>query len=241
MLRALNLVWTNNQPGNQWPLYFTSIRNPWAWNQHAVERVRQLFAQSLKYTLPDTPGHFHLDKQHFSGEPVTNQPYVVFVHGTTWPTKHWPESYWCELTRRINEAGLNVVLPWGNETEKARAELIARSSKSASKSAIVLPKMNISGVAGVISKASAVVAVDTGLGHLTAALEVPAVSLYGPTDPRRVGAYGEAQVHLTLDQCPELAGTETSTHIIEPEIFIPMTPEVVWSSLVKLIETVDQP
>jgi heptosyltransferase-1 len=40
------------------------------------------------------------------------------------------------------------------------------------------------------------VAVDTGLGHLAAALDVPSISLYGPTLPGRVGAYGRSQIHL---------------------------------------------
>ena len=39
-------------------------------------------------------------------------------------------------------------------------------------------------------------AVDTGLGHLGAALDVPTVSLYGPTRIALIGAYGRNQVHM---------------------------------------------
>ena len=60
----------------------------------------------------------------------------------------------------------------------------------------VLPRLNLTGVAGQIAGAQVCVAVDTGLGHLSAALDVPCVSLYGPTLPGRVGAYGQGQVHL---------------------------------------------
>ena len=42
-------------------------------------------------------------------------------------------------------------------------------------------------------------AVDTGLGHLAAALDVPTISLLGPTNPGLTGAYGRSQVHLGSD------------------------------------------
>ncbi|MGB1270960.1 MAG: lipopolysaccharide heptosyltransferase I [Endozoicomonas sp.] len=193
-----------------------------SWNQHAVERVRQLFALSLGYSLPDGPGHFQLEKQPFRKDLVKETPYIVFIHSTTWPTKHWPESYWCKLAQYASESGYSVVLPWGNEVEKARAEKIAGAAKNAR----VLPRLSLAEVSGVISQARAAVAVDTGLGHLTAALEVPAVSLYGPTSPDKVGTYGIGQKHLTLKQCPE--GEYAAT---DPELFAPMTPEFVWKNL----------
>ena len=37
---------------------------------------------------------------------------------------------------------------------------------------------------------------DTGLSHLTAALDTPNVILYGATDPKLIGAYGKNQVYL---------------------------------------------
>ena len=196
------------------------------WEQHAVERVRQLFAQCLGYPLPKSHGQFLLDKNKFPKGQVTHTPYVVFIHGTTWPTKHWPENYWCELARKVNLAGLHVVLPWGNDQERARAERIAENSQ-----ATVLPKLSLAEVAGVICEAKAAVAVDTGLGHLTAALEIPAVSLYGPTSPLKVGAYGASQKHLTLKQCP--SGNFPPA---DPEIFTPMTPGVVWQELAPMLQ-----
>jgi heptosyltransferase-1 len=47
-----------------------------------------------------------------------------------------------------------------------------------------------------LCQAHGAVAVDTGLGHLSAALDVPTVSLYGPTNTRLIGAYGRNQVHI---------------------------------------------
>ena len=192
------------------------------WEQHAVERVRQLFAQSLGYELPNRAGEFSLDKTRFADDLIDKTPYVVFIHGTTWPTKHWPEAYWCQLAQMVQAAGYHVVIPWGNEKEKERAKCISKCCDSIE----VLPRLSLSGVAGVIANAKAVVAVDTGLGHMTAALETPAISLYGPTSPDLVGAYGTSQIHLKVSDCPEVDAPQA-----EPEIFTPMTPEYVWQSL----------
>lgn len=159
-------------------------------DQHALERVRQLFAQALGYPVPETVAIYGLDR----GLLVTpnEQPYLLFLHGTTWPSKHWPEPYWRELAQRMSEFGWAIRLPWGSAEEKARAERIADGLPGVA----VLPKLNLGGIAKVVAGARACVAVDTGLGHLAAALDVPSISLYGPTLPGRVGAYGRSQVHL---------------------------------------------
>jgi len=158
--------------------------------QHALERVRQLFAQALGYSVPACLGDYGLDRSRLvtSGE----EPYLLFLHGTTWPSKHWPEPYWRELAERMSAFGWAIRLPWGNAEEKARAERIVEGIPGAG----VLSRLNLGGVAKVIAGARACVAVDTGLGHLAAALDVPSISLYGPTLPGRVGAYGRSQVHL---------------------------------------------
>ncbi len=158
--------------------------------QHALQRVRQLFAQALGYSVPQDVGDYGLNRVQLAG--AVTQPYLLFLHGTTWPSKHWPEANWRELAERMSAQGWAIRLPWGNADERARAERLAAGLADVA----VLPKLNLAGVAKVIAGASACVAVDTGLGHLAAALDVPSISLYGPTRPGRVGAYGRSQIHL---------------------------------------------
>ncbi len=127
--------------------------------------------------------------------PTLAAPYLVFLHGTTWVTKHWPEAYWRELAERMGERGWSVRLPWGNAAERQRAERLAEGLENAA----VLPRLSLAGMAKVLAGAPACVAVDTGLGHLAAALDVPTLSLFGPTNPGLTGAYGRSQVHLGSD------------------------------------------
>jgi heptosyltransferase-1 len=162
--------------------------------QHAVERLRQLFGQALGYAVPAGLGDYGLDRSRLL-EPGADAPFVLFLHGTTWDSKHWPELYWRQLAERMIGQGLEVRLPWGNPAEKARAERIAEGLDNA----VVLPKLNLAGVARVLAAAQGCVAVDTGLGHLAAALDVPTLSLFGPTNPGLTGAYGKSQVHLAAD------------------------------------------
>ncbi len=60
-------------------------------DQHAVLRVRQLFAAALGYTVPASGPDYGIRGKFQAGE---RQPYLVFLHGTTWPSKHWPDTYW---------------------------------------------------------------------------------------------------------------------------------------------------
>lgn len=166
-------------------------------NQHAIARQRQLFAKALNYPLPETPPDFGISLDKLPALPLNlPKPYLVFIHSTTWDTKHWPESYWQALIKIATNAGFHVVLPWGNAKEAQTAERLALAAPS---DCTVLPKLNILEQASVLRGAVGAVCVDTGLGHLAAALNVPAVHLYGPTDPALIGATGLHQTHLVAD------------------------------------------
>lgn len=205
--------------------------------QHAVVRVRQLFSQALNYPLPNTIADYGIDrKQLIQTANVTDvtDNYLVFLHGTTWPTKHWPENYWQQLAKQVVAAGFNIKIPWGNAVEHERAQRIAQNLPQIQ----VLPKLNLAGVASVLAGAKACVAVDTGLGHLAAALKVPTLSLYGPTNPLLTGTMGAFQHHLTAKfpcaPCLKKTCDYKGPHDVEPPCFSMLSPNVVWNDLLKI-------
>lgn len=159
-------------------------------DDHAVDRQRDLFAQALGYARPPTAPDFGLTRSSFA-KPELPQPYAVFLHATTWPTKCWPESHWQQLGRWFAQQNIGVALPWGNDAERVVAQRIA-----ADFGGVVLPRMNLTAVAGVLAHAKVVVGVDTGLAHLAAAVNTPSVTLYGPTLPGLTGTVGPNQFHL---------------------------------------------
>lgn len=160
--------------------------------QHAVERTRELFAKSLGYAKPATQGDYAIADHFLSTLPHDAQPYLVFLHATTRDNKHWPESHWRELIELVQPTGLRIKLPWGAEHEHQRAQRLAEGFKHVE----VLPKLSLEQVAQQLAGARAVVSVDTGLSHLTAALDRPNITLFGPTDPGLIGGYGKNQHEL---------------------------------------------
>ncbi|MBJ8363497.1 lipopolysaccharide heptosyltransferase RfaC [Citrobacter cronae] len=157
--------------------------------QHAVERTRELFAKSLGYNKPQSQGDYAI-AQHFLTEVNADAgQYAVFLHATTRDDKHWPEANWRELIGLLNNAGIRIKLPWGAAHEEARARRLAEGFPYVD----VLPRMSLEEVARVLAGAKFVVSVDTGLSHLTAALDRPNITLYGPTDPGLIGGYGKNQ------------------------------------------------
>ncbi len=182
---------------------------------HAIDRIRRLFALSLGYdeSLRDVSTVLNyglsLKKIPLNTDFLVHDetPYVLFLHGTTWHSKEWPIDNWCALAEKLS-ASHRVLLPWGNDIEYRRALKIAESLSDVkgSHGALVLPKLNLSSLAHLIGNAAAIVAVDTGLGHLSAALGKPTLSIYGPTDTQLIGTLGENQQHLCATDTPNWRG-----------------------------------
>jgi len=164
-------------------------------NQHAILRLRQLFAKALDYPLTDNaPIVYGLRTQAWSKpdvliENIGQDDYWVFLHGTTWETKYWPEAYWIELLQKANASGVKIILPWGNQEEYERALRIMSSAEN-NQAWVPRVMLSLNDMAQTLKNAQAVVSVDTGLSHVAAALEVPMVVLYRVTDPKLVGADG---------------------------------------------------
>jgi len=216
------------------------------WNGHAVDRVRQLFSRALNYRYSKQLVDYGIDVSRISREQTPRKSgLVLFLHGTTWDSKHWPDAYWRRLGKIAAEAGFRILLPWGDEAEKQRAEMIAADNGQVT----VLEKQTLSGLARHMLKAEGVISVDTGLGHLAAALGKPALTLYGPTNPDLTGTFGRRQLHLTSSiECapcmkkncayqgpPVFDSAPDVSFRVQPPCFATYKPGQVWQRFEQLI------
>ena len=204
--------------------------------EHAITRIRELFAQALNYSFDRDKLDYGFSSDTISGGVFTVPPKsLIFVHNTSWQSKSWPMLYWCELAQKAANAGYTVLLTWGNEAEKQRAEYIASSSAQA----IVLPRLSIAEFIPIAAQAKAAVCMDTGFGHIISAVKTPAVTLYGPSDPTLVGAAGESQIHIAANtNCSCYHRRICRNNDTPPGIsscLAAVKPAVVWDKLSSLI------
>ena len=163
---------------------------------HAIQRLRILFSKALNYELSSKePIRYNLTKDKFKETAFLKEKnYLVFLHGTTWKTKYWPEEYWKEVLDKASKENLMVVLPWGNQLEKERAIRITAGYQN---TWVPKNKLSLNEIASLLSHATGVISVDTGLSHVAAALDIPMTVIYRVTDPKSVGALGIKVKHIT--------------------------------------------
>ena len=203
---------------------------------HAIDRQRELFARALGYELSGEILDYGIDK---ASLPVprlqVKDPYIVLLHGTTWPSKRWSKDSWLAAGLQATAEGFQVLLPWSGEAEKKFVTQLANELNGA----LVLPRLSLAEVCGLLSRAAGAIATDTGLGHLAAALGVPCVSIYGATDPGLTGSRGQNQAHapVQFDCAPCLARQcfRITTPAEDPPCYETVSPDGVWSTLRKLM------
>ena len=204
-------------------------------NHHAISRLRELFAKSFGYTIPNTPINYGINRDRW--QTSDKKPYIVFIHGTTWVTKLWPESYWRELCTLANQDGYEVHLPWGNDEELDRATRIADQLSNAK----VLDRLSLGQMGHELANASAAIGVDSGLTHIAAALGIPTSAIYGATNAELTGVQGQSvNLHISNYKCaPCLSKVCFSglDNLDYPPCYQEINPASVWRSTLSHLET----
>ncbi len=196
---------------------------------HAIERVRHLFAAALGYPMSASPPDYAI---RVPGRPIdATHPYLVFLHATTWSSKHWPPLYWAQLLQRAVAEGYRVLFPWHTPEDRLQAERIMHAADAGE----LLPRQGLAGMAACLAAAAGVVGVDTGLAHMTAAVGTPAVTLYGSTRQDLTGALGPRQHNMAVafpcSPCLRRECDYRGSRDVEPACYASLPPAVVWDAL----------
>lgn len=166
-------------------------------NQHAISKNRALFAKSLGYSIDNSINTISYGIRAPAVDSNTNDNYIIFLHGTTWSSKCWPFYRWLELANIISEHGIRIEVTYANSQQQQRAFRLAKLASNVT----VRKHMEIDEAATWLQGSRAVVSVDTGFGHLAAALEKPVIGIFGPTKTHLTGILGH-ESHVQLLSSP---------------------------------------
>ena len=104
---------------------------------------------------------------------------IIFVIGSTWESRNYPKEKFVEIADALEQ---NILVAWGSEDEKERAQWIEAHSEYAK----ALPKINLNELKEVIAKSDLLIGNDTGPTHMAWGLNIPSITIFGPTPVSRV-------------------------------------------------------
>jgi heptosyltransferase-1 len=158
-----------------------------AYDENTIDRYRVLASKALdieinkEEVLDKKPYLFYTlkDAENISTFLDKDRKNVIFIIGSTWQSRIYPKE---QLATIANLLDANILIPYGNESEKKDAEFIAKKCKNVK----VLPKINLNELKALISHANLLIGNDTGPSYIAWANNIPSITLFGPTPPTRI-------------------------------------------------------
>ncbi len=167
-------------------LFYTKKVNI-SYDENTIDRYRVLTSQALDFeitkesVLNKEPYLFYRETEYESLDKFLDREKknIIFIIGSTWQSRIYPKE---KLANIAKELDANILIPYGNESERKDAEFIANESKNAK----VLPKMGLNELKALISHADLLIGNDTGPSYIAWANNIPSITLFGPTPPTRI-------------------------------------------------------
>lgn len=161
-------------------------------------------------------------------KPEENTKMIGFVMGSSpnWPSKRWPGEYFVALADRLLEKYDARIVLVGSSDEAVLGEAFQKFGSS--KILDVIGKTTLEELPAFFKRFHLVVTGDTAPLHIAAAMNVPTLALFGPTDPKRHAPPGRKVValshHLPCQPCYDGVCKEKESgaclkHISVDEVF----------------------
>jgi ADP-heptose:LPS heptosyltransferase len=171
------------------------------------ELARPLTPQAYPASFVPTALERAWARERLQAEGVSdNTPLILLPPGSGGAVKLWRPEAWATCARAL-QAWLTTASPahillTGSPGERALLEQIAYDIPAG---VTLITEAAVGQLAALLERATCVLTVDNGPGHLAVTLGTPGVHLFGPTDPRIFGPWGDPARHIVLtstQRCP---------------------------------------
>jgi heptosyltransferase I len=236
-LSGARLVYGAAEPRES-PASLWYTRKVIARGRHVVEQNLSVAATLLEereeITVPDISCDFPHDSQAEAriGRRLAEyglDDFAILNPGAGWGAKRWPAVRYGEVARKLADRGVRSIVNYGPGEE----ELVS-AVETASGGAARAMSCTITELIALTRRARLFLGGDTGPLHLAAALRVPVVAIFGPTDPARNGPYGTRSVVL---RSPESA-TSHARRAAADEGMLAIASEAVVAAANTLLDSV---
>ncbi len=117
--------------------------------------------------------------------------FAILNPGAGWGAKRWPVERYGQVAKELAKDGLCSLINYGPGEEELAVTVEAAGEGAARKISC-----SISELIALTRRARLFIGGDTGPMHLAAALKIPVVGIFGPTNPARNGPFGTRSVVL---------------------------------------------
>jgi heptosyltransferase I len=177
---------------------------------HVVEQTMSLgeavAQQGLKIPKVELPRDAAAD-QEFDRRLKGTQEFVLLNPGAGWGAKQWPAERYGDVVRQLAAAGLKTLVNFGPGEEG-----LAGAVETASGGTAETFTGSLTQLIALTRRGRLFIGGDTGPMHLAAALGVPVVGIFGPTDPARNGPFGTRSIVLRSS-----ASNTSYSHVTRPD------------------------
>lgn len=161
---------------------------------HVVEHALSLAEAVTRQPGSDCPVEFPLDadaEQRLKPLLSDTPDFAILSPGAGWGAKQWPADRYGEVARELAKEGIESLINYGPGEEALAAAVETASSGAARK-----VSCSVAELIALMRHARLFVGGDSGPLHLAAALKIPVVAIFGPTNPARNGPFGTKAVVL---------------------------------------------
>ncbi len=126
-----------------------------------------------------------------AGFTAEGNEFAILNPGAGWGAKRWPVERYGEVAKELAKDGLCSLINYGPGEEE-----LAVAVEDAGAGAARKISCSISELIALTRRARLFIGGDTGPMHLAAALKIPVVAIFGPTNPARNGPFGTRSIVL---------------------------------------------
>lgn len=162
-------------------------------NYHSAEHNLELL-KILNIPILNKEVNYYLDKKSedfansFLSNKVMGKDLIGIIPSGGWDSKRCPKEKWIEIIEKIIERfDSSILILWGPEDYHDALYI----SNNFGSEVILAPETDLKQMAGLMSRCNLIIANDSGPMHISAALGVPTLGLFGPTDPVKHGPYSD--------------------------------------------------